>query len=510
MNIYLLAIISGILMALSMSFDFLWSLAWIGLVPLFYVLLKNTLSFKQSFKVGLTYGFTFYIILLHWLFELYPLDNFGFTKVQAVVVLTLGWIFISLYEALWLSLIPIVFSKFKQSPLINIFLLCSLWIIIEWAQQLGSFGFSWGRLAVSQVSVPLLIQSSSLLGSLFISAFIIFINISFVYLIIYRKNLLKIKQVIICLISIVSLNAIYSLYNLNKDSNGEKITYSIVQGNISSSDKWNSNSLDSMLTKYLDLTYKSIDDANKLYNDIDFIIWPETAIPVTLYENQRILNAYKKVSSDSGADFLLGAFHEENDLSYNAIYNFSPNGEVSDPYFKRHLVPFGEYLPFANTISKLIPTLNNMNLFSDSLTPGDEVNILNSSRGNIGGLICFESIFPDITRYTTMSGSNILFLVTNDSWFKDSIAIKQHLKQAALRAVESNRYVLRAANTGISAVINNKGTILETIAPLKDGYIIGEGELINQNSIYLYLGDIIVFISFCFILTLYKKKKCAI
>ncbi|MGL4109714.1 apolipoprotein N-acyltransferase [Clostridium sp. LP20] len=388
MNIYFLTITSGFLMALSLTFDFLWPLAWIGLTPYLYIVFNYSLSKKESLKVGFLYGTTYYLVLLHWLFELYPLDNYGFNKIQSILLLFSGWIFISIYEGLWLSLVPLIFSRIKINPKINIFSFGAIWIIVEWGQQLGLLGFSWGRLAISQGKIPLLIQSASLLGSLLISFFIVSVNSCITYIFIYRKNILNIRSVYISLSSMIIFNIAYGSFNLNKNSDASKLTFAIIQGNISSSKKWTSD-LEGIFKKYKDLSYEALNNAKGIYDKIDFILWPETAIPVTLNNNEKILKEYKFLASTSSAELIVGAYHEEGDNSYNSIYNISPSGKLSAPYFKRHLVPFGEYLPFENILSKLIPSLKQINLFSSNLTAGHKVNLLSSSHGKLGGLICF-------------------------------------------------------------------------------------------------------------------------
>ncbi|MGL5151445.1 MAG: apolipoprotein N-acyltransferase [Clostridium sp.] len=499
---YLLTIISAVVMALTLTFDKLWIIALIGLVPYFYVLYSNKLSIKDCFKIGLTFGFTYYFVLLHWILSMHPLDRYGFEGITSIIILLVGWIFLSLYEGLWLAIIPVIFNKVRYSNRINIVILASLWIIVEWAQQIGSLGFSWGRLAISQVGAQLMIQSASLFGSLFISFILVVVNSLICYGIIYKRKSVVLKRIITVIILILTVNMGFGFIWFNRDENENSRRIAIIQGNISSNDKWNSSSLNKHLNTYLGLSYQAYNN-----EQLDYIVWPETAIPVTLLENEHVLNKYKELARNTNSTLIVGAYHEESEQSYNSIYAISKDGEVSEPYSKRQLVPFGEFLPFENILSKVMPFLKDINMFGEGITPGERANVLTTPKGKIGGLICFESIFPRLTRDLTKEGAELIVIGTNDSWFKDSRGVYEHLKQSVLRAVESNRYVVRAANTGVSATINNKGVVTEGIEALQQGYLVSDVKLISNNTLYTYVGDIIVFIASIFLLVIYIRKR---
>jgi apolipoprotein N-acyltransferase len=181
---------------------------------------------------------------------------------------------------------------------------------------------------------------------------------------------------------------------------------------------------------------------------------------------------------------------------YNAIVTFYPDGSIGEaPYYKRHLVPFGEYLPMADLIKTVLPVLAEMNVFSDDLTPGTNSALIETGFGKIGGLVCFDSIYETLALSSVRDGAQLIGLITNDSWYRDSAAVYQHNKHAQLRAVENGRYVARAANTGISSIIKPTGEIVSSLAPLKGGYVTGEVYFYNNLTLYTVIGDIIVLIS---------------
>ncbi|MEG1457607.1 MAG: apolipoprotein N-acyltransferase, partial [Bacilli bacterium] len=177
-----------------------------------------------------------------------------------------------------------------------------------------------------------------------------------------------------------------------------------------------------------------------------------------------------------------------------------------NPYSKRHLVPFGEYIPFKKSLEKIIPSMKDFQLMGE-LDPGDGFYLQKTEHGKIGGIICFESIFPSIVRGSVNEGAELIILVSNDSWFKDSSAVYQHHKQAIMRAVENNRYIVRAANTGISSFIDNKGRVIEETELLKEEVVNSKVSMISDRSIYSVVGDIIVLFGVLWIGIIYVRKK---
>lgn len=504
MNKYIYAVLSAILMALTITFDELWFIALIGLVPYFYCLIKNKLTSKEAFKYGLVFGTSYYFIVLHWIMSMYPLDRYGLSKWQSIVALITGWILLSLYEGLWLSLIAIVFIKLRGSNVwFNSILLGFLWVFVEWGQQQGSLGFSWAILSISQVKFTPMIQIASVFGALAITFIVVIVNALIGTALVYKNDKKVVKTSVIIASIILICNITFGLYRLGKDMGGEKAKVGIIQGNISSYEKWNSDSLNNHLKTYLDLSYNLVMNEGK----VEFIVWPETAIPVTLFKKQYVLDKYIELAKKTESNLIVGAYHEKDGKSYNSVYNISPNGVISEPYSKRQLVPFGEFLPFQKLVLRTMPFLANVNMFENSITSGKEAITLKTSRGKVGSIICFESIFPPLSSDLVRNGAKLLVLVSNDSWFKDSKGVYQHLNQAVLRAVENNRYLVRAANTGISVVIDSKGRILKSIGALEQGYIMSDVVLIEENTLYSTLGDIIILFAFNFIFCLYIRKK---
>ncbi|MGL5353774.1 MAG: apolipoprotein N-acyltransferase, partial [Clostridium sp.] len=457
----------------------------------------------EGYKIGFRSFLVFNTVLFSWILELYPLDWLVDSSIMGIAILVLGWILLSIIESLLMAFIVPIYMLIKsKSVIINIFSISFVWILFEWIQSIGIFGMPWGRLAVSQGYNTYLIQGASLFGILFISFLMMATNASIAtYILSERKN----KYLYLGIV-IFAINFGFGAFSLSREQSDGDIDVTLVQGNISSTDKWRG-SLRTQVEKYVDLTLEGIESENAKPK---IIVWPETAVVTNLVENKDIYNKLSELTKKYNSYLITGAFYDEEEddelFNYNSIYTIDKNGEMQTPYSKRHLVPFGEYIPFKDKLSKVIPALEDFDLMGE-LDAGVDVNLQETEYGNIGGVICFESIFQNRVRKSVNEGAELIVLVTNDSWFKDSSAVYQHHKQSTIRAVENNRYVVRAANTGISCFIDNKGRVISEIPLLQEGVINSKVEMISKRTLYSVVGNVIILIALAWIISIYKINK---
>ena len=137
-------------------------------------------------------------------------------------------------------------------------------------------------------------------------------------------------------------------------------------------------------------------------------------------------------------------------------------------------------------------------MLSSDLTAGKDSALFETEWGKIGSLICFDSIYEQLTVDSVRDGAELMVISSNDSWFFDSAAVYQHQSQAQLRAIESGRYILRSANTGIPTIISPKGELLSWIDPLVDGYAVSEVATVSKNTLYTVVGNLLVYLSIAF------------
>ncbi len=524
---YLIFLISGLVAALPFLFSPLWAVEWVALIPLFALAPRV----KKRYLHGFLFSMGFYLPLYYWFIKLYPMDFVGFTPVQGGITVCLCWFGLSALQASEMAFIPMIYARIcskKQgfsSIARNAVLAASCFTSFEYLQSLGWHGVPWGRLALTQIGVLPMVQSASLLGSMFICFLIVLTNglfAGFLPLAIAKwktadrpKCRVLAASIALCALVIPLSNGIFGAVRMavyeKEISTAETLRVALIQGNIASGDKWQENSLEKSITKYISMTESALEE-----DKIDLVLWPETVVTTNLRASR-----YYKTLSDLAKRheiiLVVGAYAlehtekgenpPENDafVRYNALYAFYPDGSCDETtYKKRHLVPFGEYLPVPWFFDN-IPFLRDMNLSASALTPGQDAALFDSPLGKLGGLVCFDSIYDTLARSSTNAGADLLLLSTNDSWYRDSHAIYQHNAHAQLRAIESGRAIARAANTGTSSLILPTGQCAANTAPMVDAVLTGELPLMQTKTLYGVVGNLIA----CLSLTIVFGSICA-
>lgn len=282
------------------------------------------------------------------------------------------------------------------------------------------------------------------------------------------------------------LNLSLSLYLYSAPDTGEKITAAAIQTGLDTKTKRGSS------------VYSLADEAIKEFHGADLIVFPEANIPASL-ENSPYLDVLSREAEKNGVSVLMGALYKDGERNETSVY-LLPGGDVSS---KRHPVPFGEYTPILGLFS---PDIKESNITgSDRLTP------LKTGAIAAGSVICFDSIFPGYARETTLNGANILCISTNDSWFSGESSARLHLYHSVYRCIENSRWGVRSACTGISAIIDSKGSIVSSLSPGKTGRVSGEVLLKESKTLYSVTGDvpILLFSSLIIIFTLIRRKENA-
>ncbi len=501
--IYLLYFICGIITALPLIIEELWILGWvIPAIPL-YCELTRKIDSKRGFPKAWLRGFSFFyaysLVVFYWFVELYPLDFAGLSKSAAIAVIIAAWFGLPILQAVPQAFFFVIAYFFKKRtatlPLMP-FIFASLWTVFEWIQTLTWAGVPWGRLAIGQVYNLETVQSASLLGSYFV-AFIIILAAGFITLAcigIKEKNKKMALASLILAIVIFSANYIYGSFRLITDKKGgETVTVSAVQANISSDEKW-SDDVSYTLTTYENLT-KQASNAGS-----DLIIWPESALPYTLNSEEFLVKYIERLSSETECPIIIGTFYRHNGDLYNVTQYVEKDGNLfAQLYAKRRLVPFGEFVPYRDLVAKIYPPLYELSILSEDMYAGDGTYVFDTSIGKVCSAICFDSIYESLVRASVHDGAELITISTNDSWFHDSSAVYQHNKHAVLRSIENGRYTVRSANTGISSIITDKGVITSELVPLTQGVLTGEVKMIQENTLYTNIGNVIVWLSFAFI-----------
>ena len=528
----LLVFLAGAFAALPVVLTQLSFLAFVSLTPfaflLFSELTADTLPFRprRYYGTGLSFCMGYFIVAFHWFVYLYPLDFVeGMTPFLAILIILLACIGLPLLQSAGFAFLFWGMAHLSRTrmvrrvPLLLPFLLAAGWTVFAFTQTLTWAGVPFGaQLALSQQKNLLFLSSASFFGSYFVT-FIIGLCASLLgYALLFLRSARRraaTVSLIACGVFLLNfgLSAIAYFRPLSEEST---VSVAVLQGNFSSSEKWSSGG-ESASVVYLSLAREAAEAGAEL------IVWPETAITSHLQGGSVLRERIKSLAVETGTYQVVGAFsytpRDGKTVRQNSLYLFTPSGEVGDVlYHKRHLVPFGEFVPMENLIRTLFPALAGLEMLKDgtSLVAGDSAAIFETPIGDLGGLICFDTIYEGLARDSAASGAELFVIGTNDSWFFDSAAVYMHNGQAILRAVENNRAVARAANTGISSIITPKGESLKEIEPLVRGFAVAEIPLEDGMTLYTQIGDVFVLLCQLFILSpfafelfLYIKRRIA-
>ena len=497
---FLALAIGGFLTGLTLVLPVIGLLEWITLLPTMLFLLAfasdGRMRMRSLYGYGVFFFLCYYLVVFHWFVNLYPLDFVpGMTKGGAISVVLFGWVGLSVFQAIQGGAIFVFCGLLFRTGLvkryvwIKPFCVAALWAIYEWWQTIGWFGVPWGRLPLGQSSYPVGLQTASWFGSYFITFLLVAVN-GLLALMIVEHAYLRVVGISVAAVLLFQYGAGTLLFFSRRDE-GEPMAAAALQGNISSHEKWDMGTGVKTMEVYERLTAEAAERGATL------IVWPETALPYTLVEGDYHWEFVSKLAAKYRVTILVGAFCESEDeeeyLEYNALFCFLPDGSASQTvYAKRHLVPFGEYVPMRPLIETLAPSLSELVLSEADVLSGEGAALMETEQGVIGGLICFDSIYEELSRDSVREGAQILCLATNDSWFTDSAALNMHNAQAQLRAIETGRYVVRSANTGISSVIAPNGKILDSCEPLVEGMAEGQVFLQNSRTLYNDIGNLFV------------------
>jgi apolipoprotein N-acyltransferase len=287
----------------------------------------------------------------------------------------------------------------------------------------------------------------------------------------------------------------------------------IVQPNIAQDEKWDPNLRETHVAALLELTTRQTGAEQLGVLGVSHVVWPESAFPFLLTQRPDVLAAIGQ-ALPLGASLVSGAIRAEargsdDRVFYNSVYALNDRGEIIDAYDKVRLVPFGEQLPFAELIDRL--GIRPLVSAPAGFAAGSGPDTLRSVDGLTGlALVCYEVIFPGFVREGVQTNQpDYLLNVTNDAWFGSSAGPHQHFFQARLRSVETGLPLVRAANTGISAMVDPYGRILDALEINQQGVIDVALPMALSTTYYVRLGNVPVWLILALILgaSFYYRRK---
>jgi len=468
------------------------AVAFVALVPLLVAtsgwsgrgLSVPGVSMRRGFTLGLLAGFIHFAGTVYWTGA--TVSTFGGLPV-AVAVVVAG--LLALYLATYIGIVSaIVGLLVRRFGIRGLWLAPAAWVTLEYVRGtivLG--GFPWVPLGNTMVTFLPIAQLASVFGVFGLSVFVALVNTGFaiVALTAGRSRTMAAASTL-ALVAGVSIWGGMRLSS-NELTQGTPIKVGLIQGNIAQTDKWDPARAGMILDRYLRLTEQASD------NGAQFLIWPESATPF-YFEDDPAGEIVRRMVREIGQPLLLGSDEfERGDTSrtFNSAFMLDTGGATAAVYRKIQLVPFGEYVPMQRLLFFVGPLVEAVSAFSR----GTRVTMLPVEGHMISTAICYEVTFPWLAREAVRQGSEMLTTVTNDAWYGESSAAYQHFEMAIMRAIEQGRYLVRAANTGVSGIVDPYGRVLIRTNLFETVAVVGEARFVQARTVYARIGDVAVWVS---------------
>ncbi len=463
-----------LLSALLLCLSFNWSrgefLAAFALIPLLAA--ADRVSRGQAFRQGLITGSIFYFIELHWIGQAISsytsLPGFLINPVLILLALYLGFYF-AFFSFLWQFLRT---SDHRRLHIITVVLAAAAgWVLLEDMRSHLLGGFPWHPLGLTQVDMTGVKELFAYGGVRLVSALIIMVNAGF-YLAL--ENIRQNRPWQSCkavLLLLLVLTAVFSIppYKLPPENAtgmyGKPLRTTIIQPNIQQRDKWRREKRPAIIKKMLSMS------TPKDQAETDLMVWPEASLPLFLVRNRQVFNQLLRFVRHYHLYLMAGGpgyakpTRKQPAAIYNSAFLISPGGKLQS-YNKVKLVPYGEFTPLVSIfpfLDKVVP--------GPDYTPGTGIKNFLIAGQKFAPSICFEGVFPVFTARFFAAGAGFLVNQTNDAWFGMSSGPVQHIENLRLRALENRCYIVRSANTGISAVIDPSGRVVNRLGLNQNGSI---------------------------------------
>jgi apolipoprotein N-acyltransferase len=489
-----LAVGGGLLCAVAFPLWDIGPIAFFGLVPLFLAL-EETAPWQAAW-LGYVSGLSFYLATIWWVIN--TMTTYGHMPlVLSLVALLLLCGVLAGYTAAFAGLVVAGRRLLGFPRGIEPLLGAGLWVALEFVRTYLFSGFPWAILGYTQYRQPTVRLLAAAVGVYGISGLLLLVNGTLARLLAlhvesrwqpvrWRGALMPVGLTALAVLTTVG----YAHLFWHDPTGGAAIRVALLQGNIDQSLKWDQRYQTTTLDIYERLARRAA--AGKP----DLIVWPETAVPFFLRRETDLSNRVFRLARETGIPMLVGSPDVGDDgRIYNSAFLVGKNGQIQGRYDKRHLVPFGEYVP----LHQIFFFLDKLAVGIGELGRGQRATVFSPEGLRFSVVICYEVIFPGEVREFVREGATFLVNITNDAWFGRSGAPSQHLAMAAMRAVENGTYLVRAANTGISAVIAPTGEILAHTGIFTEAALLGSIHPRQGETPYARFGDVLAWIALAFL-----------
>ena len=476
---FLLALASGVLFALSFPNVALGWLMFVALLPLF-IALAGAKGPWESFFLGWSSHMVAWLLMVPWVIRV--MSHYGGLPLPVGIAI---FVAMAIYLGLYGGIFGFLFWRLNPGILFRRWLLVAMaWVAVEFFRSFALMGgFPWNLIATALIDYTPLVQFDRVAGPYALGVLLLLPSITIAWLMVARPR--GIERIIVSALVVIVVVVWWATglvaAKLVMRPNGTPMAHAaLLQPNISQEMRWDQSNLGALFQKMMSMT----DAAAR--GGAEVVIWPESTVPLSYARTDFFKDAIESLSRTRGVDIILGSIAEDGQSPrklWNAAFLVS-GGKTIGHYDKIRLVPFGEYVPFRKMLffaGKLVHDVGDFQFgTNDSPLAGRFV---------YGPAICYEVVFPEIPRTQVVHGANVLVTITNDAWYDGTSAPRQHLNMARMRAVETDRYLLRAGTTGISALVDPTGRILKELPMGAEGTIDAPFQTRTTRTPYVRYGD---------------------
>jgi apolipoprotein N-acyltransferase len=430
-------------------------------------------------------GVVYFVGTVYWTGSV--LSTFGgLPGILAAIAMLLLALYLAIYPAIFSVILARLVARAGAPALL---LAPPAWVAAEFARGYVFGGFPWVPLGNSQVTVLPVVQLASLFGVYGVSLLLAIVNAAIAFALL-EAGRMRVKVVAGTAVLLVGVAA-WGTWRIADNSltrQGTPLRVGLIQGNIAQEDKWNPREARRIFTTYIAMT------RDVVRRGAQYVMWPESSTPFTFGEGTAGDQQVRLLAQEVGVPILIGSdeiVHTNPPASYNSAFQVGPDGRTVAVYRKMHLVPFGEFIPLQQWISFVAPLVKRLMPFSE----GQSSVMLPVGDHRASTSICYEVVFPALVRDAVNMGSELLTTITNDGWYGHSSAPFQHFELASMRAIEQGRYLARAANTGISGVVDPYGRVVARSGIFEQVGMVGEVRFLSTRTIYARVGDIVAYAS---------------
>lgn len=471
-------------------------LMFVAFAPLL-VAIHHARSKREAFVLGWASQTTAWLLMVPWVVRV--MSHYG------GLPLITGWlIFIAmaLYLGLYGAVFALAVKRFALGARFLPWLLVPLaWAAIEYARTYLFTGFPWNLIATAIVDYPSLIQIDRAAGPYLVGVLVLLPSVVAAWWITQRPAAIH-RVVVAGSLGILMLvwwgTGLVASKLIARPGVTPIVTAAMLQPNISQEMRWNETNVVAIFRRMVAMTLAAADRGAKV------VIWPESTVPLSFTETHFYRDTIEQISRDYGIDIILGSVATD-PAKPNRLWNSAflvSGGKTIGHYDKMRLVPFGEYVPLRRMLffaEKLVHAVGEFEFGTNDIPL--------AGRFTYGPAICYEIVYPQITRTQVRNGADVLVTITNDAWYDGTSAPMQHLWQARLRAIEDDRYILRAGTTGISAFIDPTGRVVESIPMGREGILYAKVQSRKTVTPYVRFGDWFAWVSVVTVVIAIFRRK---